>query len=237
MTLEKTVINCRKCEKPFRSIRAHLAKKDSCKAFYTEDQLEELINEYKRRHQASKNHSQIKHYDKQKKSEVNQKYYKDNSSQVKQRINENYQLNEKSLSKFYEECKYGPIFPCICCKRCLSLRGVRTLKDPFLKFLQDNDIDTNIDLNNALRVNGNFHLCHTCHSNLSKKKMPNLCFMNELKLADIPECLQISSLGNQLLAKHLIFLKIRHLPKTGMEKNNDRVSYFPIFHSFNEDDY
>ena len=150
-------------------------------------------------------------------------YYEQNKVVVKSRINENY-ASSKTLAKFYEEVQFGPIFPCVCCKRCLPKRGVKIFQEPFYNMLLEHKMDGNVDLSKCLMIDGNLHICHSCYSNLSKKKMPNLCFKNGLQLAPVPACLQISSLGNQLLAKHLIFLKIRPLPKTGMGKMNDRVS-------------
>ena len=59
--------------------------------------------------------------------------------------------------------------------------------------------------------------------------MPPLCFKNGLQLVEIPSFFKkIGDLGNQLLAKKLIFLKLRPLPKTGMKSMFDRVINIPI---------
>ena len=106
--------------------------------------------------------------------------------------------------------------------RCLSLTGVKVLTEKFQLVLETSGLSSYIDLN-GIKLLGNYYICHSCHQNLSKKKMPTLCHKNRLQLAKVPKCLQISSLANQLLAKSLIFYKFRPLKKTGMAKMNDRV--------------
>ena len=63
--------------------------------------------------------------------------------------------------------------------------------------------------------------------------MPPLCFQNNLQLAKVPTCLErIGVTGNQLLAKDLVFIKLR---STGsfprMDLFYDRVVslYYKIF--------
>ena len=225
MTLEG-YINCKVCNKPFKekSILIHIGLIKNCKANYPAKDLEKLTSESNMRKLNQIKEIKRKTYNPQKKSSENKAYYVQNKASVRSKQHEHYE-SKKNLAKFYEECQYGPIFPCICCKRCLPKRGVKIFQEQFYHVLVENKIDGNVDISKCLMIDGNFHICHSCYSNLSKKKMPNLCFKNGLQLAPVPACLQISSLGNQLLAKHLIFIKIRPLPKTGMGKMNDRVSY------------
>ena len=87
-----------------------------------------------------------------------------------------------------------------------------------------------------LKINGNRYICTTCYGYLSSKKdvskggclkdvsegkfdqlrgteshMPPLCYQNNLQLAYVPPCLErIGDVGNQLLAKDLIFIKLRN---------------------------
>ena len=238
MDLEE-YINCQICSKRLKttSILRHIGHSENCRNKYPTDKLNELKTAANMRKRSQLKEIKRKNYDSQKRSDENKRYYENNKKEIRSkqrdyheskkgdirsRKRENYE-NNKTLEKFHEECQFGPIFPCICCKRCLPKRGVKLIQNQFLEFLKENKIDSYIDMTGTL-IDGSFHICHSCHSNLSKKKMPNLCFKNGLQLANVPDCLQISSLGNQLLAKHLIFLKIRSLPKTGMGKMNDRVS-------------
>ena len=231
---------CQICMKSFKntSILRHIGHSENCRKEYSEIELEKLRATANMRKLGQLKEIKKKTYNSQKRSDENKRYHENNKKQILTRKQDYYKANKneirskqheyheskKTLAKFYEEIQLGPIFPCFCCKRCLPKRGVKTIQEQFHDFLKENKIDIYVDMNRNLMIDGNFHICHSCHSNLSKKKMPNLCFKNGLQLANVPDCLQISSLGNQLLAKHLIFLKIRSLPKTGMGKMNDRVS-------------
>ena len=68
---------------------------------------------------------------------------------------------------------------------------------------------------------------------LSKKQIPKLCFKNGLQLSPIPECMKLTSLGNQLLAKYILFLKLRET-KSLFGRINDRVSRFTQYSSLYE---
>ena len=213
------LVKCKKCKKMLKpeSILKHIAKAKDCEAFYNDhiEELEMLRQNSKTRFELGK-----KSRSKEKRSTENSNYYKAN----KIRIAQKYQERNKNLVNFFKEIQYGPIFPCVCCHRCLFDRGMNVLSEKFVQFLKEFHLDTFIDLN-VKKLFGNHYICDTCHRNLSKKAMPNLCFKNALKLSPVPKCLQISSLLNQLLAKSLIFYKFRHLPKTGMAKMNDRVTF------------
>ena len=56
-------------------------------------------------------------------------------------------------------------------------------------------------------------LCHNCLNKIKKRKVPNIHFSNGLELDDVPEELKISDLEQQLIAKTLIFLKVKKLPR------------------------
>ena len=84
-------------------------------------------------------------------------------------------------------------------------------------------------VNLDLIVRGKCHLCGTCKRHLKRKKMPPLCFANKLKIAERPSFFKdLKGLEKQLIRKSLPFLKIRQLPKTGMEVLNDRIVNVPI---------
>ena len=56
-------------------------------------------------------------------------------------------------------------------------------------------------------------LCHNCLSKIKKKKVPNIHFSNGLELDDVPDELKIADLEQQLIARTLIFLKVKKLPR------------------------
>ena len=223
---------CLNCNKMLDSngILKHIAKRKDCKNYYSnnENELTKLKDLSKAR--TAKQMDQInKSRSKESRTLENAKYYKENVAKFKDKSSKQYHKENHSISRFFKECQYGPIFPCVCCMRCLSLTGVKVLTDKFHSFLETCGLSSYIDLN-GIKLLGNYYICHSCHQNLSKKNMPNLCHKNRLQLAEVPKCLQISSLANQLLAKSLIFYKFRPLKKTGMAKMNDRViSRYLIF--------
>ena len=53
--------------------------------------------------------------------------------------------------------------------------------------------------------------------------MPPLCSKNSLDYMETPDCLKLTNLEKQLIAKSLVFIKVRQLPKTRMDAMNDRV--------------
>ena len=164
--------------------------------------------------------------------------------------------NEKKLfalrlRKFRHECQFGPIFTCLCCKRDLFKRGVRVFKKPgklrlkliqngtYRKFLaldRQQPFDENeplrdfgrMVLDESLKANGNFHLCHSCIRHLEKEQMPPICSKNCLEYGEIPDCLDLNTIEKQLIVKNLIFIKVRQLHPTMMDAMNDRVVNVPI---------
>ena len=56
-------------------------------------------------------------------------------------------------------------------------------------------------------------LCHNCLSKIKKNKVPNIHFSNGLELDDVPDELKIADLEQQLIARTLIFLKVKKLPR------------------------
>ena len=57
-----------------------------------------------------------------------------------------------------------------------------------------------------------------------KKTMPNRCIKNGLKVEDIPQDLaDLSGLENSLIAIYLLFMKIKKVPKSGIELMVDRT--------------
>ena len=65
-------------------------------------------------------------------------------------------------------------------------------------------------------------LCHTCKKWFGKKKIPRIHVSNGLQLDEIPDELKLTDLEQQLIARTLIFLKVKKLPKSGMKSNIDQ---------------
>ena len=139
------------------------------------------------------------------------------------------------LRKFRRECRYGPIFTCVCCMRDLFRKTVKKVTNKYLNFLLETmavadylQTEGNIKLKEDLKVFGDHYLCSGCCRYLQKGEMPPICAKNGLEYEKIPDCLQLVNLERQIICKNLIFLKVRQLPKTRMPIINDRVINVPI---------
>ena len=227
---------CAVCGKTLElsKILKHITKAKKCKK-YPKDKLQELREKSHAASRQKKNCKRKAQYDSNEKSQENKKYYQEKKARILGNLKEKRQEFKGEMSAcfdpksnifkcFFQEIKEGPIYPCISCMRCLPKRTVKPFQEKFHQTLIDNNMECYVDTKDSLKINGKHYICSTCQVSLSKRVLPNLCFKNGLELSDVPKCLQTSSVGNQLLAKHLTFLKIRKLPKTRMGSNYDRVS-------------
>ena len=85
----------------------------------------------------------------------------------------------------------------------------------------------------STRVDSSDYICHSCNRYLKKGRMAPMSNQNNLQLVKIdnhPE-LQLSELENQLLARNLIFQKIKLLPKSRWNALIDKTVNVPIFES------
>ena len=237
---------CSSCNKECKSLLGHLAKSSKCKEAYSSNDLIELRKRSKEMTYKSKNEKRRENYDPKAESERKKQRYDPIAAAERRSIQyepkkrqERYNQqqtdkkehlleldpNHQKFKNFFKEIQYGPIFPCICCMKCFADRGVHRLTDKFHQKIKDLEMTSYIDITrDCLKVNGNFHLCLTCYKKLPKKLMPKQCFKNGLQLAEVPKCLQLSSMSNQLIAKYILFIKFRETPTTRMKLMNDRVS-------------
>ena len=160
---------------------------------------------------------------------------------------------KQRITKFTHECKYGPLFVCVCCMRLLFKRGARKITYNYelmlfgsgmIDHLQTENIIQLSDsyevreeklksrrfgekqkkmLKESLKVHGAHHLCNNCCTYLEKMEMPPCCAKNSLEYHEIPDSLKLSNLERQLICKDLVFIKIRQLYPTNMDSMNDRV--------------
>jgi hypothetical protein len=129
---------------------------------------------------------------------------------------------------FKEDIKDGPSWICCSCHRRLFKKSVRLLKD--------SDIDYLIDLQGVEFVSKSLlpqhdqenFVCHNCFKLIRSGKLPSISVFNALSLDDIPDELNLTELEVQLIAKTILFMKIRMLPKTRMGAIVDRVINVPL---------
>ena len=58
--------------------------------------------------------------------------------------------------------------------------------------------------------------------------MPKLSIFNGLEVEDVPESLEITDVENQMIAKTILFMKLKLLPKSGIGAMVDRVVNVPL---------
>ena len=203
-------------------------RKKAAKQSYTgqrrSKRLEQMKQNYeenkpKRKKAAKQNHEQ----NRPKRLKVmHEKYVKDQT-----KLSKDFEM-KKQL--FFDDIKYGPIFPCVCCNRDMFKIGVRVVTEEFVEDLKRNNLDSCIRLLPELMIENTHYLCSNCYNTLkTKKRMPKLCFLNGLGRSDVPDCLKLTDLENHLISKNLIFIKIRPCSKRSRyEKMHDRIVNVPI---------
>lgn len=194
---------CPGCGKPYKSVWTHIARSKTCDGG-TIGRSEEMR---KNTRVLKRKLSNATPAAKASKKESNKTYYQKNKAKKA----ESYKANTKSLQNFFKEIQRGPIFPCISCMRCLPSRSVRKLTEKFYQKLCEQNSEKYVCREQRLQIDSNWYLCLTCYNNLNKGNLPSQCQENGLKLATVPDCLKISDVGNQLLAKNLVFVKVSRI--------------------------
>ena len=219
---------CFICQKKVNHILKHLAKSKSCKQNYPMDQLKDLKEDsIKRKVDYQRNYK--------KEHQKDQKEYTKKHLKIKQKRQYQTQKSEEKkdisikLKNFFQDIKYGPIFPCVCCCRDMFKRGVKVVTDDFKKQLEDDTLISCLKLEDGFLVDGDHYICLNCHRVLkNKKKMPDICYLNGLGLSDVPDCLKLTDLENQLVARNLVFIKIEPSPRSRYDTMKDRIINIPI---------
>ena len=138
----------------------------------------------------------------------------------------NMTMDDRRL-QFRQDIIEGPNFNCKSCERGLFRSGVKQIMGAELeklikpltkKFMKDLGLECEKKL----------ILCYTCLKAIKAQKVPSINVSNGLLLEDVPEELKISDLEQQLIAKILIFMKIKKLPTTRMKAVIDKVISVPL---------
>ena len=74
----------------------------------------------------------------------------------------------------------------------------------------------------------NLVVCHNCLNSIKKGKVPKIHYTNGLWLDKVPEELELKDLEQQLIARSLLFMKVKKLPTTRMKAMVDKVISVPI---------
>ena len=122
----------------------------------------------------------------------------------------------------------GPNFTCCSCKRCLFKTQVQILKSEDVSTLKaklEKKFLVRTDLYNK---KGSLIFCYNCLKLIKKGKVPKIHFTNGLWLDDVPDELLLKDLEQQLIARTLLFMKIKKLPTSRMKALNDKVISVPL---------
>ena len=135
----------------------------------------------------------------------------------RRRIAKRSRTQQNRFSFFTEDIADGPRFDCFSCHRALFKKGVKFMKDEDISKLVDK-LDFNflkkIGLDSHENLT-NFYFCHNCYNYIRKGNLPRIHVSNGLALDEIPEELNLTNLEQQLIARNLIFLKVKKLPRSG----------------------
>ena len=108
-------------------------------------------------------------------------------------------------------------------------QGIREFNDAVKEKIGESLLKKSCLYDDTFKVRDKLYLCQSCNLNLTtKKKRPSWSVMNQLFLDEIPEELKLTDLENQLIAKNLIFMKLKKLPKSRMGAMADRVINVPL---------
>ena len=70
--------------------------------------------------------------------------------------------------------------------------------------------------------------CHNCLKLIKNNKLPKIHVSNGLQLEKVPNELKLTDLEQQLIARSLIFMKVKKLPTSRMKAMIDKVISMPI---------
>ena len=136
----------------------------------------------------------------------------------RRRIAKKNRTQDDRFSYFNGDIADGPRFACFSCHRALFRKGVKFMKEEDIsKLIEKLDDDflekTGLDSEEFL---ANPYLCHNCQTWIRKGKIPCVHVSNGLELDEITEDLKsLTPLEQQLIARNLIFLKVKKLPRSG----------------------
>ena len=141
------------------------------------------------------------------------------------------QKKEKMIQKFVKSCKNGPVYVCCVCHRLSFNKQVKVCEPGKLTanteltelcvthtYLHNCDQHCSNPCSLKDGPRGKLYICNTCHSYLTKGKMPPQAKANNLQTEKTPnELHDMNSLEQQLIAQTIPFSKIVALPKGGQK--------------------
>ena len=139
---------------------------------------------------------------------------------------------KERFENFKNDIINGPNYICFSCHRQCFIKQVKILKPKELSKLfakVDNDF-----LKHKVGIDTEateLTVCHNCHKLINSKKpqLPRIHWSNGLKLEEVPEELKLKDLEQQLIARVLLFQKIKKLPSVPrMKAGYDKIVCVPV---------
>ena len=150
-------------------------------------------------------------YNKKNAAAINEK------QRARRRIARDSRTQHDRFRYFNEDIEDGPRFDCFSCHRTLFKKGVKLVTDEDISKLVnklDQDSLKIVGLDSPENLTSHY-LCHNCHNWIRKGKVPCIHVSNGLELDEITEEFNLTPLEQQLIARNLIFLKVKKLPRSG----------------------
>ena len=243
---EKKKTQCKNCKKPFTLFMAHLKKIEECQKAYGEEYQQMLeINSQKRKtykkgyaednretinekQRDRRNADKAKTNEKQRNRRNADKEKTNEKLRIYRRKKEAEMTQEQRIKAFKRSIIDGPNFTCYSCKRRLFKNQVKILNQT-----EVTNLKTKLKMNilRQLRLHykkNSVIFCHNCKMLINKSQIPKIHFSNGLWLDKVPEELKLTDLEQQLIARSLVFMKVKKLPTTRMKAMTDKVISVPI---------
>ena len=180
----------------------------------------------------SKNKEKVKKQTAEYKTKNKEKVNKQNAVKEKQRRQQKLDsLTEKDrLLNFKRSIIDGPNFVCLSCNRTCFKKQVKILGTKELTKLFDKVDHTFLENEAGIKKDTtSLILCHTCCKAINASRIPSIHTSNGLELEVVPEELKLHDLEQQLIARVLLFLKIKKLPNVPRIKANfEQITCVPL---------
>ena len=121
---------------------------------------------------------------------------------------------EYFLSNFRNKIKEGPCYICSVCNRLLYKKSVKLFDKSTCSLSLPKNVFTNIT-----SFDNKEYICSTCHSKVSKGKIPCQSVYNNMAVDEVPvELMLLEKLEQILIAQRIVFEKIVVMPKGQQKK-------------------
>ena len=243
---KKKEVKCKNCKRSFKLFLAHLKKVKSCQESYG-DEYERMVkqkveekSEYLKNYK-DKNKKQIQpqraNYRIRNKKSISQKHQEYESSNrnlltQKKKIHRQKKKMEMTskhrILAFRREIIDGPNFTCYSCNRRLFKGQVKILQTENISKLK-----ATMEKKFLRRIGLQWRrkeliFCYNCLTLIKKSKIPRIHVSNGLWLDPVPDELLLKDLEQQLIARSLLFMKVKKLPTTRMKALKDKVISVPL---------